>query len=169
MDFKARVLPTQNQLRALNNTLEEDRRFETTAIEMILQLLNTADISRERLMSKLKNKHNLSEGRLIMLMALRTAQGSVSMGQLSEAMGVSNATLSIMVKRMLKEPQPLIEKRVNEQRKSSYEISISPYGREVLDRVAPEHFADIENFTSTLEPTEKVQLLSLIRKLVPQA
>lgn len=168
MDFKARVIPTQAQLKEINSSLAEGHKFETTAIELILNLLNTADISRDRIMSKLKLRHNISEGRFIMLMALNTAHGSMSMGHLSEAMGITNATLSIMVKRMLKEKQPLIEKRVNDHRKSSYEISISPYGQEVLDRVTPEHFADIEKFTSTLNYLEKVQLLSLVKKLVPQ-
>lgn len=165
MDFKARILPTRDQLIQTNkNTAVEN--CDVSAIEMMLNLLNTSAMIKDYIDNKLKNNHNISDGRMILLLSLKGKHPeSVSMGDLSKAMGVSNATLSVMVKRMLKEANPLIKKQVSSIIRSSFEISLTDAGLDLIKEVLPDHFYNFQSVASLLNAQEQQTLLQLVKKL----
>lgn len=164
MDFKARILPTQTELEKAhaNTSLSSD---DLQAINFILNFLNSAALIKERLDTDLQKNHNLSDGRFLLLITLKSQDKPMCMGKLSRRMGITNATLSVMVKRMLKDPIPLIKKEVNEKIKSSYYVSLTDEGFDLIEKVAPLHFKEVEKIANLLDQNERQQMFELVKKL----
>lgn len=164
MDFKARILPTQEELEKAhaNTSLSSD---DIAAISFIINFLNSASIMKDRLNNDLQKNHNLSEGRFLLLVTLKSQDKPMCMGKLSRRLGISNATLSVMVKRMLKDKIPLIKKEINEKIKSSYYVSLTPKGYELIEEVLPSHFKEVEKIANILEPQERKLMFDLVTKL----
>ena len=62
-------------------------------------------------------------------------------GELAERLGVADATVSVMVKRMLREDRPLIERISSPTDRRSVLVALSHEGWALLQRTAPGHFA----------------------------
>lgn len=99
--------PRQRLLRTNPQTAGQEN---LSAVDLLLHLTCAADIAREEIYRPLQDTARLSEGKLSLLMTLKDAGGEMSIGMLAQHLGVTDATTSIMISRMLKEAQPLVER-----------------------------------------------------------
>ena len=108
MKPRQRLLPArENLLRANPQTAGQEN---LSAVDLLLHLTCAADIAREEIYRPLQDTARLSEGKFSLLMTLKGAGGEMSIGTLAQHLGVTDATTSIMISRMLKESQPLVER-----------------------------------------------------------
>ncbi|XKM13552.1 hypothetical protein RCS94_11090 [Orbaceae bacterium ac157xtp] len=161
MDYKARILPTRETLSRVknleNNTLISD-------VDLLLNLIATADIIRDNIYSRLSQNYDISEGKFILLMALYS-EGEVAVSELALRIGVAPATVSIMVKRMLNDSNPLISINPSEMDKRSRVISLTQNGIKLIQTVLPNHLKAVRSFADVLNDDERELMISMLKKL----
>ena len=151
--------PRQRLLRTNPQTAGQEN---LSAVDLLLHLTCAADIAREEIYRPLQDTARLSEGKLSLLMTLKDAGGEMSIGMLAQHLGVTDATTSIMISRMLKEAQPLVE------RSTSTLDRITARGEQVLASVLPEHYRKVLAFSETLTQAEQLLLVGLLKKLIAE-
>lgn len=164
MDLTQRILPSLEQIQKTKDSISSD--LDPNAVLLVLRLLKVADLMRSNIYGKMQQKFELSEGRFLLLLCLKDANSSVPITKLATELGVSNATTSIMIKRMLKEEKPLIKREQSGIEKNSYLISLTQKGSELLDMVLPDHFLNIKEKVTNLTAEEQLILLTLLNKII---
>ncbi len=164
MDFKTRLLPTRTTLEQTGYHYHGEA-FDVQVVELALMLLNTGSLLREGIYEPLQVEHQLSEGKFIMLMALKEQPEGMLLGQLAQRIGVSFATVSVMVKRELDNEMPFIAVVRSKGDARQRFVSLTPHGEAFLEKVLPEHYQRMKVFSDRLSVSERKTLLTLLEKL----
>ena len=157
--------PRQRLLRANPQTVGQEN---LSAVDLLLHLTCAADIAREEIYRPLQDTARLSEGKLSLLMTLKDAGGEMSIGMLAQHLGVTDATTSIMISRMLKEAQPLVERSTSKLDRRAVMVRITARGEQVLASVLPEHYRKVLAFSETLTQAEQLLLVGLLKTLIAE-
>lgn len=166
MKPRQRLLPArENLLRANPQTAGQEN---LSAVDLLLHLTCAADIAREEIYRPLQDTARLSEGKFSLLMTLKGAGGEMSIGMLAQHLGVTDATTSIMISRMLKESQPLVERSTSTLDRRAVMVRITARGEEVLVSVLPEHYRKVLAFSEALTQAEQLLLIGLLKKLIAE-
>lgn len=161
MDYQARILPTRDMLRRMSHELSDETDVE--GIELMLNLLTAADVVRSRVSAQLA-AFNLSEGKFSLLMAL-FGEGPMGTLKLSERIGVKPSTVSVMVKRMTADAEPLVAVAAGEADRRERVIALTSAGRRRVEAVLPGHLAELRRFSSQLQANERENLIRLLQCL----
>ncbi len=175
MDYKKRILPTQSEFMELSRRTgsaaddagesEDSRAKEVEGIDFIVHFLATADVLRERLFAALQQDFGLSEGRFVLLTALKVRKTPQPLTTLAAFTGVSPATCSVMVKRMLAEKEPLICRHGPEPGSKKVLISLTPAGEETADKALRQQHQRCLELARLLPAEELPHLLAVIKGL----
>ena len=95
------MIPSRQTLRRVNGRAPSD--LDVAGVDLILHLMSAVEVIRNSVYTRLHKEAGLSEGKFSLMMSLRDAGHPVSTGRLAAHLGVSDATVSVMVKRMLAE------------------------------------------------------------------
>ena len=161
MDYQARILPTRDMLRRMSHELSDET--DVDGIELMLNLLTAADVVRSRVSAQLA-AFNLSEGKFSLLMAL-FGEGPMGTLKLSERIGVKPSTVSVMVKRMTADAEPLVAVAAGEADRRERVIALTSAGRLRVEAVLPGHLAELRRFSSQLQADERENLIRLLQCL----
>ena len=93
------MIPSRQTLRRVNGRAPSD--LDVAGVDLILHLMSAVEVIRNSVYTRLQKEAGRSEGKFSLLMSLRDAGHPVSTGRLAAHLGVSDATVSVMVKRML--------------------------------------------------------------------
>ncbi len=163
MDSIKRILPSRQELVAFAN--EHFGGEGVLSIEMVLHLMAVADTVRNRLYAPIRSKFGLSEGRFTLLLELKAKERPLPVTTLASNIGISAATCSIMIKRMLQESEPLIGKIGSPRGGNSFLIFITQKGEEVIGKALEVHSSNLKKISSLLGVAQQEQLLELLNKL----
>ena len=141
------MIPSRQTLRRVNGRAPSD--LDVAGVDLILHLMSAVEVIRNSVYTRLHKEAGLSEGKFSLMMSLRDAGHPVSTGRLAAHLGVSDATVSVMVKRM-----------------RAVLVGLTKAGEALLDRHLPDHFARIAEFSAPLNAEERDQLVALIKKLL---
>ena len=161
MDYQARILPTRDMLGRMPDKLSDETDVE--GIELMLNLLTAADGVRSRVSAQLA-AFDLSEGKFSLLMAL-FGEGPMGTLKLSERIGVKPSTVSVMVKRMTADAEPLVAVAAGEADRRERVIALTSAGRRRVEAVLPGHLAELRRFSSQLQADERENLIRLLQCL----
>lgn len=163
MDYLVRNLPTRDVL----EQVQKRELFEADAsgIDLVLNLIAAADLIRTNIYGRLAKSYNISEGKFTLLMAL-LAEGDLGSSELASKIGVTPATISVMVKRMLADPAPLISVSKTHEDGRSRNLSLTSAGEKLVRQALPEHFYAIQKFAEVLDQDERDSLILMLRKLM---
>ena len=161
MDYQARILPTRDMLCRMSHEWSDEPDVE--GIELMLNLLTAADVVRSRVSAQLA-AFNLSEGKFSLLMAL-FGEGPMGTLKLSERIGVKPSTVSVMVKRMTADAEPLVAVAAGEADRRERVIALTSAGRRRVEAVLPGHLAELRRFSSQLQADERENLIRLLQCL----
>lgn len=161
MDHQARILPTRDMLRRMPHELSDE--IDVEGIELMLNLLTAADGVRSRVSAQLA-AFNLSEGKFSLLMAL-FGEGPMGTLKLSERIGVKPSTVSVMVKRMTADGEPLVAVATGEADRRERVIALTSAGRRRVEAALPGHLAELRRFSSQLLADERENLIRLLQRL----
>ena len=125
-----------------------------TALDAVVTLAFAADAAQRAVYQPLQETSGLSEGKLLLLV-----------GMLARALGVRDATTSIMVSRMLKEEKPLIERTVSGLDRRAVEVRLTAEGSDVLASALKAHRKACADFAGALSEAEQLLLIGLLEKL----
>ena len=158
------MIPSRQTLRCVNGNAPSD--LDVAGVDLILHLMSAVEVIRSSVYTRLHEETGLSEGKFSLLMSLRDAGQPVSTGRLAAHLGVADATVSVMVKRMLAEETPLIARYADPDDRRAVLVGLTKAGETLLDRHLPDHFARIAEFSAPLNAEERDQLVALIKKLL---
>ena len=161
MDYQARILPTRDMLCRMPHKLSDETDVE--GIELMLNLLTAADGVRSRVSAQLA-AFDLSEGKFSLLMAL-FGEGPMGTLKLSERIGVKPSTVSVMVKRMTADAEPLVAVAAGEADRRERVIALTSAGRRRVEAALPGHLAQLRRFSSQLQADERENLIRLLQCL----
>ena len=88
----------------------------------------------------------------------------VSQRRLADELGLTAGTISVRIDRLVE--QGLVRRTADPESKRSVQVSLTPAGRELFERVVPVHLANEERLLAALDPDERAQLAGLLRKLL---
>ena len=128
-----RIIPARESLRRVHGEGAAD--LDVSSIDLMLRMMNAVDVVKGVIFDELKASTGLSEGKFTMMMCLREEGKPLSIGDISQRIGVAPPTVSVMVARMVGEKKPLIVRRSSEKDARSSLVELTPEGRELLDRV----------------------------------
>lgn len=166
MNPRCRQLPSRDTLKRVDSlSSQATSDLDVAGVDVVLHLLRTADIIRYEVYSKLYALSGLSEGKLTLLLTLRSTNAPMTIQAIAESLGVAAPTISIMIKRMLREPRPLITRLLNPSDKRSVLIALSEVGIERINEALPTHLAEIARFSAPLDNRERNTLVDLLKKL----
>ncbi|WP_145520968.1 MarR family winged helix-turn-helix transcriptional regulator [Yersinia mollaretii] len=163
MNYKARELPTRETLARVQS--RENLDTDVSGVDLVLNLITTADLIRSSIYAQLADKYDISEGKFILLMSLY-GEGETAASELALRIGVAPATVSVMVKRMLSVPEPLITMTRTHADGRSRLIALSPAGQRIIKEALPGHINAIRSFAEVLDDQERESLISMLRKLL---
>ena len=161
MDYQARILPTRDMLCRMPHKLSDETDVE--GIELMLNLLTAADGVRSRVSAQLA-AFDLSEGKFSLLMAL-FGEGPMGTLKLSERIGGKPSTVSVMVKRMTADAEPLVAVAAGEADRRERVIALTSAGRRRVEAALPGHLAELRRFSSQLQADERENLIRLLQCL----
>lgn len=87
----------------------------------------------------------------------------IAPSQLADRAGVTRATITTMVKRMVRDG--LTEVAIDQSDKRGKKVRLTAQGREFMDDVLPDHYLRISMLMSRLSEAEQTQLIFLLTKL----
>lgn len=163
MDYKARTLPTRETLARVRSL--ENHNTDVSGIDLVLNLITTADLIRNSIYAQLAQEHDISEGKFILLMSLY-GEGETCTSDLASRIGVTSATVSVMVKRMLSATEPLISMTRSGNDRRSRLITLSPAGVHLIQKALPNHLKAISSFAEVLGEEERESLILMLQKLL---
>ena len=160
MNYKVRVLPTRDVL--MKTAEAAPIPFSPEAPALVLNLIN------QEIISYMENEFGISEGKFVLLMALKTIPKGCSIKELAARVGVSVPTISVMLSRMRAQTHPLIAVRRMKGDAREKRVTITKDGLALLDQLLPGHFKRVMDFAGRLTPDEQKELLALLDKLLPK-
>jgi DNA-binding MarR family transcriptional regulator len=163
LNYKSRTLPSRE-------TLARAQRFnddivDVSGVDLVLSLITTADLIRANIYAQLTKDYDVSEGKFALLMSL-FSEGETCASDLALRIGVTPATVSVMVKRMLSAPNPLIAMSKSGEDGRSRLISLTTVGEKLIQDALPNHLKSIKAFAQVLNKQEQESLILMLRKLL---
>jgi DNA-binding MarR family transcriptional regulator len=163
LNYNSRTLPSRE-------TLARAQRFnddivEVSGVDLVLSLITTADLIRANIYAQLDKDYGVSEGKFALLMSL-FSEGETCASDLALRIGVTPATVSVMVKRMLSVSEPLISMSKNSDDGRSRLIALTNAGERLIQNALPNHLKAIRAFAQVLDSQEQESLILMLRKLL---
>ncbi|OCG59507.1 MarR family winged helix-turn-helix transcriptional regulator [Gilliamella sp. Fer4-1] len=163
MNYNSRKLPSRETLAKAQRFTDET--IEVSGVDLVLSLITTADLIRSNIYAKLAKDYDVSEGKFALLMSLYS-EGETCASELALRVGVTPATVSVMVKRMLATQDPLISMTKSGQDGRSRLITLTTTGVNLIQKALPDHLKSIRAFAQVLNPQEQESLIAMLRKLL---
>ncbi|OCG20369.1 MULTISPECIES: MarR family winged helix-turn-helix transcriptional regulator [unclassified Gilliamella] len=163
MNYNSRKLPSRE-------TLARAQRFnddivDVSGVDLVLSLITTADLIRTNIYAQLDQDYGVSEGKFALLMSL-FSEGETCASDLAIRIGVTPATVSVMVKRMLTAPEPLISMTKSGEDGRARLITLTHAGEKLIQEALPNHLKSIRAFAQVLNSQEQESLIAMLRKLL---
>lgn len=163
MNYKSRKLPSRETLARAQRF--NDDIIDVSGVDLVLSLITTADLIRSNIYAQLTKDYDVSEGKFALLMSL-FSEGETCASDLALRIGVTPATVSVMVKRMLAATSPLITMSKSGEDGRSRLISLTEVGEKLIQKALPNHLKSIRAFAEVLSSREQESLILMLRKLL---
>ncbi|MCT6875839.1 MarR family winged helix-turn-helix transcriptional regulator [Frischella perrara] len=163
MSYNSRTLPSREALARVHKS--SHHAIDVSGADLVLNLITTADLIRANIYTQLAKDYDVSEGKFALLMWLYS-EGETCTSELAQKVGVTSATISVMVKRMLAAPEPLICMSKSGSDGRSRLITLSEAGVRLIQKALPQHIEAVQAFADVLNAEERESLISMLRKLL---
>lgn len=154
------VFPTRKELEKYAEKIPE---IEPSAVLAMLRISQAAEYVRAAINDVLASQYHLSRGKLRVRFVLYQMTDGIAPSQLADRAGVTRATITTMVKRMVRDG--LTEVAIDQTDKRGKKVRLTAQGREFMDDVLPDHYLRISMLMSRLSEAEQTQLIFLLTKL----
>lgn len=154
------VFPTRKELEKYAQNIPE---IEPSAVLAMLRISQAAEYVRAAINDVLASHYHLSRGKLRVMFVLYQMPEGIASSQLADRAGVTRATITTMVKRMVRDG--LTEVAIDQTDKRGKKVRLTAQGREFMDDVLPDHYLRISMLMSRLSEAEQTQLIFLLTKL----
>lgn len=158
--MKFEVLPSMEELEKHAEMIPEINPSSTLAM---LSIMQASEKIRSDVNDVLEEQYQLSEGKLRVLIVLHQHPEGISPSQIAYHTGVTKATISVMVRRMIRDS--LVHVADDQADGRSKKIILTEMGKEFMNEVLPAHYLRISNIMSKLTMEEQNELIRLLTKV----
>lgn len=158
--MQKQIVPTISELEQYAQKMPE---INPPAIIAMLTIKQAASEIQHDILDILQKKHQLSEGKLRVMIILHQQKNSISPSFLAQKTGVTKATISIMLKRMQRDG--LVSLISSNEDGRAKKIRLSTKGRKMMDDILPDHYLRISKLMGKLTADEQQQLIYLLQKI----
>lgn len=155
------VMPTKRELEKHARLIPE---INPSAVLAMLGIMRAADNIQHQILDVLEAEYHLSEGKLIVMILLHQAQQPLAPSIIAQRVGVTKATISLMLRRMQRDG--LVTMTDSPEDKRFKLVALTEAGQTLLAEALPTHYWRISNLMSRLDETERATLHELLQKLV---
>jgi len=160
MGFNLRNLPAHEELEAFVSRYPE---VDVDAVEAFLLLIRSS-YNTTASFDVCFSHYELSEGRFgVMMLLLTSPDGMLAPSELADRLHVTRGTITGLLDGL--ERTELIMRQAHSEDRRMLTICLTSRGRELLERVVPEHFQRIMRVMSVLSHEERTQLAGMLRKI----
>jgi DNA-binding MarR family transcriptional regulator len=156
----SRTLPDQQTIHRMANRYPE---IDIPSVEACLVFLDTSTAFYDSVDSYL-DSHNLSRGKFTLLMQLVEAdEGGLLPSEFAERAGVTRASVTSLLDGL--EREKLVTRQPHPVDRRMLSVHMTDKGRELMNRILPEHFVRIKAWMDNLSDREKKTFIKLLMKL----
>lgn len=160
MDFSKREIPTREALRQFAQQIPE---INVSAVELLMQFMQTSFKIQHYIFDVLEKNHNVSEGKMMVMIILYQSPEGIAPSKLAERACVTRATITAMLQRMIRDELAISFSDSTDGRGKF--VVLSDKGRAFMDEVLPEHFLRTAQLMKNLTEEERDVLLQLLKKV----
>lgn len=159
--MKKRFIPTREMLEKDAKIVPE---INPSSVIAMLRILEAASEIQHAIFDVLEREHQLSEGKLHVMIVLHQEVDGLAPSQLAERAGVTRATISAMLHRMTRDGLIYSVSDSNDGR--AKKVCLTEKGRNFMDAVMPGHSLRITKLMRRLSEKEQEELIVLLKKIV---
>lgn len=160
MDLQQRAFPNREALRQYARQSPE---MDISAVEVLLQILQTSLEIHQQVYAVLEKRHMVSEGKLMVMMILYQEPLGLAPSVLAEKVGVTRATISAMLQRMIRDKLACAFSDASDGRRKL--VGLTETGRAFLDEILPDHFMREAELMHNVTEEERSTLVRLLKKI----
>lgn len=160
MDLEKREFPTREALRQFAGQVTG---IDVSAAEVLLQIIQTFYEIHQYVYDVLEKKYKISEGKLVVMIVLYQSPEGIAPSVLAEKAGVTRATISAMLRRMIRDRLACSLLDSTDGRRKL--VALTDHGRKFLQEILPEHFKREARLMGSLTENERSILVSLLKKI----
>jgi DNA-binding MarR family transcriptional regulator len=97
------------------------------------------------------------------MIVLHQSPQGIAPSVLAAKTGVTRATISVMIRRMVRDGEVISVS--DDKDKRGKKLTLTPQGREFMDKILPNHYARISKKMGKLTESEQQDLIRLLEKL----
>ncbi|MDF2633643.1 MAG: transcription regulator [Pelosinus sp.] len=160
LNLNKREFPTREALRQFAKQIPA---INVSAVELLLQFLQTSFEIQHYIFDILEKKYKLSEGKLMVMIILYQSSNGIAPSKLAEKACVTRATISAMLHRMIRDGLACSFSNSTDGRAKV--VALTEKGRVFMDEILPEHFLRTARLMNNLTEEEQIQLVQLLKKI----
>ncbi|MEN6411389.1 MAG: MarR family transcriptional regulator [Veillonellales bacterium] len=158
--MKIGTLPSREMLEREAKIIPE---INPSSVMVMLRVLQTSSEIQHSIFDVLERNYQLSEGKLHVMILLHQAVDGMAPSQLAESAGVTRATISAMLHRMMRDGLTYSFSDANDGR--GKKIYLTKKGRSFMDEVLPGHYLRITKLMGRLSEKEQEELIDLLKRI----
>ena len=158
--MKREMIPTMEELTKHAEIIPE---INPAAVIAMLGIKQAAENIQSSIMDVLTREYRLSEGKFCTLIVLHQNLEGIAPSMLASKVGVTKATVSVMLQRM--EREELVHIRSDEQDGRGKIVMLTEKGRRFMDDILPAHYLRVTELMGKLTEEEQGELGRLLKKL----
>lgn len=158
--MKREVIPTLAELEHHAKVMPE---INPSAVVAMLGVMQASAEIQHAILDVLEEEHQLSEGKLCVMIILHQQQEGVAPSFLAEKAGVTRATISAMLRRMQRDGLVVSVSDADDGR--SKKVCLTGVGRQLMEAILPAHYLRITKLMGKLSGQEQQELIRLLRKI----
>lgn len=156
-------IPTKEEVQSSLETLPMTMNLDSMSLYTNLLFMKVAS-EIENSLDSLLSRYNLSSGRFMLLFVLRGAEGGMRPSELSQQVGVTQATISGLINSL--EKAELVVREGHQSDGRSFVIKLAPKGEQLIQEIFPQWYPRVAGFWGAISEAEKMQLNGLLDRLM---
>lgn len=143
---------------------EKIKEINPSEVIAMLQVLQAAAEIQHQILDVLDKEYQISEGKLQVMINLHQETRGLSPSELADKVGVTRATISIMLKKMVRDGlvqivPDMIDGRVKK-------VQLTEKGCRLMEEVLPPHYMRITRLMRKLSEAEQEELIRILNKII---
>ena len=150
-------------LEELEHHAEKIPEIDPSAVMSMLGVMQVSAEIQHAIFDILEQDYQLSEGKLCVMIILHQQPGGLAPSKLADRAGVSRATISVMVRRMVRDGLVRLSEDTADAR--GKKVFLTAEGTQLMEDILPAHYLRISKLMGRLSKAEQAELRRLLQKL----
>lgn len=153
-------IPSREALEKHASVIKE---INPSAVAAMLRVLQASNEIQRAIIGVLERQYQISEGKLHVMIILHQEENGIAPSALADKVGVTRATISVMLRRMIRDGLAYTFSNAGDAR--AKKICLTETGRRFMNDILPGHYLRITKLMGKLSASEQEELIRLLKKI----